>query len=133
MVFAPLLAAVVPRAAASKLQVQVSAGGKVQAVDDADFVKMDLNGKGYLSKAEVAVSHKKGPSQNGGVKIKIFGPVFRGFSPEIDPGTPLDRPGAFRTSICTKDQPRRPILRPFRGVFLGFSPDGGLGTRRQSG
>jgi len=29
-----------------------------------------------------------------GVKIKIFGPVFRGFSPEIDPGTPLDGPGA---------------------------------------
>ena len=29
-----------------------------------------------------------------GVKIKIFGPVLRGFSPEIDPGTPLDRPGA---------------------------------------
>jgi len=23
---------------------------------------------------------------------KVFGPVFLGFSPEIDPGTPLDRP-----------------------------------------
>ena len=40
-----------------------------------------------------------------GVKIKIFGPVFLGFSPEIDPGTPLDRPGAPRTSICTKISP----------------------------
>ena len=49
-----------------------------------------------------------------GVKIKIFVPVFLGFSPEIDPGTPLDRPGAPRTSICTKNQPRRPILMPFR-------------------
>jgi len=29
-------------------------------------------------------------------------------------GTPLDRPGPPRTSICTKNQPRRPILRPFR-------------------
>jgi len=29
---------------------------------------------------------KKGGEK--GVKIKIFGPVFRGLSPEIDPGTP---------------------------------------------
>ena len=35
-----------------------------------------------------------GASQKGGVKITIFGPVFLGFGPEIDPGTPLDRPGA---------------------------------------
>jgi len=42
-------------------------------------------------------------------------PVFQCFSQEIDPGTPLDRPGAPRTSICTKNQPRRPILRPCRG------------------
>ena len=55
------------------------------------------------------------------VKIKIFGPVFRGFSPEIAPGTPLDRPGAPRTSICTKSQPRRPILKPFRcGLGGGY-------------
>ena len=57
------------------------------------------------------------------VKIKIFGPVFLGFSPEIDPATPLDRPGAPGTSICTKNQPRRPILRPFREVFRDFSPE----------
>ena len=56
----------------------------------------------------------KGP-RVGRVKIKIFGPVLLCFSPEIDPGTPLDRPAAPRTSICTKSQPRRPILRPFRG------------------
>ena len=48
------------------------------------------------------------------VKIKIFGTVFLGFSQEIDPGTPLDGPAAPRTSICTKNRPRRPILRPFR-------------------
>ena len=48
------------------------------------------------------------------VKIKIFGPFSLCFSKEIDPGTPLDRPGAPRTSFCTKNQPRRPILMPFR-------------------
>ena len=45
------------------------------------------------------------------------GPVLLGFSREIDPETPLDRPGAPRTSICTKNQPRRPILMPFRDDF----------------
>ena len=45
----------------------------------------------------------------------LKGPVFLGFSPEIDPGPPLDRPDAPRTSSCTKNQPRRPILRQFRG------------------
>ena len=50
------------------------------------------------------------------VGLKIFGPVLLGFRPEIDPGTPLDRPGPPRTSICTKNQHRRPILRPFRGT-----------------
>ena len=49
--------------------------------------------------------------------LEFFGRFSGGFSPEIDPGTPLDGPGAPRTSICTKNQPRRPILRPFRGVF----------------
>ena len=44
-----------------------------------------------------------------------FGPVFLGFSPEIDPGTPLDRRGLPGTSICTKNQPRRPTLRPNGG------------------
>ena len=36
------------------------------------------------------------------------------------PGTPLDRPGPPRTSICTNNQSRRPILRPFRVHFLFF-------------
>ena len=36
------------------------------------------------------------------VWLKIFEPVFRGFRPEIDPGTPLDRRGSPGTSICTK-------------------------------
>ena len=40
--------------------------------------------------------------------------LFRAFRPEIDPGTPLDRRGSPGTSICTKNQPRRPILRPFQ-------------------
>ena len=53
-----------------------------------------------------------------GVKIKTFGPLLLGSSPEIDPGTPLDRPGAPRTSICTKNQPRGPILRLFRGFWV---------------
>ena len=30
-----------------------------------------------------------------GVKIKIFGPVFRCFSPEIDPGVLLKDPGVL--------------------------------------
>ena len=43
--------------------------------------------------------------KRGGVKMKVFGPVFVGFNQEIDPGTPLDRPGTPRTSICSKNQP----------------------------
>ena len=45
-------------------------------------------------------------------------PVLLGFRQRIDPGTPLDRRGPPGTSICTKNQPRRPILRPFRGHFI---------------
>ena len=48
--------------------------------------------------------------------LKKIGPVFLCFRPKIDPGTPLDRRGLPGTSICTKNQPRRPILRPFRGT-----------------
>ena len=50
------------------------------------------------------------------VWLKILGPVFLGFRPKIDAGTPLDRPGLPRTSICTKHQPRGPSLRPLRGT-----------------
>ena len=49
------------------------------------------------------------------VGLEIFGPVFLGFRPKIDPGTPLDRRGFPETSICTKNQPRRPTLRPNGG------------------
>jgi len=42
--------------------------------------------------------------------------------PEIDPGTPLDRPGVPGTSICTKNRHRRPILRPFRGPGTPAGP-----------
>jgi len=48
------------------------------------------------------------------VWLEIFGPVLRGFRPDIDPGTLVDRPGPPRTSKSTKNQPRRPILRPVR-------------------
>ena len=62
---------------------------------------------------------------------QFVGPVFMGFRPETDPGSPLDRRGSPGTSICIKNQPRRPTLRPFRGhsifliflgsfIFLGF-------------
>ena len=50
--------------------------------------------------------------------------------PEIDPGTPLDRPGAPRTSICTKRS------TPVRGHFgsstrpVPCSAGDGLGTSR---
>jgi len=42
---------------------------------------------------------------------------FGGLGGPGAPGTPLDRPGPPRTSIRTKNQPRRPILRPCRDDF----------------
>ena len=42
---------------------------------------------------------------------------FGGLGGPGRPGTPLDRPGPPRTSTCTKNQPRRPLLRQFRWVF----------------
>ena len=50
------------------------------------------------------------------VWLEIFGPVFPGFPAESDPRDPLDRRGPPRTSISTKNQPRRPILRTCRGA-----------------
>ena len=50
--------------------------------------------------------------------------------PEIDPGIPLDRPGPPRTSICTQNQPRRPILRPFRGDPRSGSQKSSRGSTR---
>ena len=60
------------------------------------------------------LTHKTGYLE--AVWQKNFGPVFLGFRPNIDPGTPLDRRGPPRTSICKKNQARRPILRSFRGT-----------------
>jgi len=48
------------------------------------------------------------------------------FRPKSTPGTPLDRRDPPRTSICTKNQPRRPILRPNGGeCFLGICRQSG--------
>ena len=48
------------------------------------------------------------------VWLKIFGPVFLGFRPKIDPGTPLDRrglPGAKLPPDCLQ-VPRVEMLEP---------------------
>ena len=66
-------------------------------------------------------SFKRTPGCVGYLKAlwpKIVGLVFRDFRLKIDPGTPLDRRGLLGTSICTKNQPRRPILRPIRGNLI---------------
>ena len=55
------------------------------------------------------VSYGRGPGRPEIVDLRCF-------RPEIDPGHPLDRRGAPRTSICTSNPPRRPILMPFRGT-----------------
>ena len=57
----------------------------------------------------INLHQKSAPETNS----KAISCEFLGFRPEIDPGTPLDRRGLPGTSICTKNQPRRPILRPF--------------------
>ena len=51
--------------------------------------------------------------------LESFGTVFLGFSAEADPRDPLDRRNPPRTSISTKNQPRRPSLRP-SGDELGL-------------
>ena len=51
------------------------------------------------------------------VRLEIFGPVFSGCPAETDPRDPPRSPGGPpRTSNCTNNQPRRPILRPSRGT-----------------
>ncbi len=37
------------------------------------------------------------------------------FSAKLGPKTPLKRRGSSCSAGCSKNQPRRPILRPFRG------------------
>jgi hypothetical protein len=44
-----------------------------------------------------------------------LGPVFGRFSVKLGPKTPLERRGSSCSAGCTKNQPPRPILRPFRG------------------
>ena len=48
--------------------------------------------------------------------------IFGHFSAKLGPEIPLDRRGSPRSAGCTKNQTRRPILRPFRGHVL-VSPD----------
>ena len=64
-----------------------------------------------------AKNHAGLPSSTRRQSGSSFSARFSYFLPEIDPGTPLDRPGPPRTSICTENQPRRPILKPFRDDF----------------
>ncbi len=51
--------------------------------------------------------------------IQIF-PVLGRFSAKLGPQTPLERRGSSCSAGCTKNQPRRPILR----LFLGNSEFG---------
>ncbi len=44
----------------------------------------------------------------------VFVLVFGRFSAKLGPKTPLERRGSSCSAGCTKNQPRRPILRPFR-------------------
>ena len=46
----------------------------------------------------------------------IFGSVFDRFSAKLGPKASLDRRGSSCNAGCTKNQPGRPILRPFLGT-----------------
>ena len=48
-----------------------------------------------------------------GDKSSIFDPP----GPQLGPETPLDRSGLKNCADCTKNQPRRPHLRPFQADF----------------
>ena len=51
------------------------------------------------------------------VRLEIFGPVFPRFLAETDPRDPPRSPGpASHINLHPKNQPRRPILRTFRGI-----------------
>ncbi len=50
---------------------------------------------------------------------------FRSAFGELGPESHLDRRGSSFSARCTKNQPRRPVLRPFRGHDL-VSPDSRL-------
>ena len=62
---------------------------------------------------------QRGDSSRGGFWVWLTIGRFRSLGGPGVPGTPLDRPGPPRTSTCTKNQPRKPILRPFRGGLAG--------------
>ncbi len=53
---------------------------------------------------------------------EFFGSVFGRFSAKLGPQTPLERRGSSCSAGCTKNQPGRPSLRPFRGAKK-FRPD----------
>ncbi len=53
----------------------------------------------------------RSPGGSGGVDSRpLFGQAW--------PGDPLDRRSSSHSAGCTKNQPRRPVLRPFRGHVL---------------
>ncbi len=53
----------------------------------------------------------------------LFFQVFGRFPAKLGPKTPLERRGSSCSAGCTKNQPRRPILRPFRGnLNSDFTP-----------
>ena len=50
-----------------------------------------------------------------------------GFSESSDRSeTPLERSGSRRSEFCTKHQPRRPLLSPFRRIFSFLRSDAGF-------
>jgi hypothetical protein len=53
---------------------------------------------------------------------EFFGSVFGRFSAKLGPETPPGRRGSSCSAGCTKNQPGRPILRPFHGANK-FRPD----------
>jgi hypothetical protein len=66
----------------------------------------------------VGMGRGEAPPPTGYLKAvwpEIFGSVFGRFSAKLGPKTPLERRGSSCSAGCTKNQPGRPILRPFRG------------------
>jgi hypothetical protein len=58
------------------------------------------------------------------VWAEMFGSLFGRISSKLGPETPQtpDRRGSSCSAGCTKNQPGRPIIRPFRGTNK-FLPD----------
>ncbi len=69
-----------------------------------------------------ALPHRADPGYLKAVCPQIVGSVFGRFSAKLGPQTPLDRRGSSCSAGCTKNQPGRPILRPFHGANK-FRPD----------